>query len=89
MTAPAGNDGYIMGKEPGTLMPTIEGVYVGELCATKNDDGGVYAGRKTDTGIDCPATMSMDEMNRFCLMWLLIFDPAVIVPDETLENIAE
>lgn len=56
----------------------VEGVYSGTIAAM-SDDGAVYIGTKTDDGIDNVTESTMDEINEFCLMWLLIFNPEVIV----------
>jgi len=67
-----GNSGYVMTDGH------IDGVYSGEITAV-NDNGIVYLGTKVDNGIDKVTEATMDEINEFCLMWLLIFNPEVIV----------
>lgn len=55
----------------------IDGVYMDELAAFKQDDT-VYIGEKSKFGVDNAVMLSVKEMNQFCLMWLAIFDPEVI-----------
>lgn len=57
---------------------SIHGVYCADIAAI-NDNELVYIGKKVGSGIEYPAQASMDEINEFCLMWLLIFNPEVIV----------
>lgn len=59
----------------------VDGVYNKDLAAMKMD-GVVYVGQKSIDGIDSPVSMSVSDMNKFCLMWLCIFDPSVIKEDE-------
>lgn len=56
----------------------VDGVYSGKIAAMR-DSGVVYLGSKDDDGIDNVTETTMDEINEFCLMWLLIFNPEVIV----------
>lgn len=67
------NSGYLIDDSG-----KVEGVYCGSLGCV-NDGGAIYIGTKEDDGIAHPAQMSMDEINEFCLMWLLIFNPEVII----------
>lgn len=68
-------DGYILnGKK-------IEGVYVGKLAASILDNGNCAIGFKENTGITGQA-ISLEDLNRFCLMWLCIFDESVIAKEE-------
>lgn len=72
-----GNDencGYIMDGG------RINGVYSGLITAVRDDDV-VYIGTKVDGGIDNVTKATMDEINEFCLMWLLIFNQSVIAED--------
>jgi len=55
----------------------VDGVYCGDLGCV-NDNGVVYIGTKKDDQIENVTQMSLDEINDFCLMWLLIFNPDVI-----------
>ena len=64
---------------------TIEGVYVNNLAAMV-DNGNVYLGTKVDDGIDDAMLTNMEDINRFCIMWLAINDPAVLVDDEGKAN---
>ena len=57
----------------------VDGVYSGKIAAMRDDDGVIYLGTKADDGIDNVTESTMDEINEFCLMWLLIFNPEVIV----------
>ena len=56
----------------------VDGVYCGDLGCV-NDNGVVYIGAKNESGIENPVQLSIDDINEFCLMWLLIFNPDVIV----------
>lgn len=57
---------------------SVSGVYNGDIAAMKLEDGGVVIGTKSADGIEQATFASMKDMNQFCLMWLLIFDPSVI-----------
>ena len=65
--------GYLISNEG-----KVDGVYCGGLGGV-NDGETVYIGTKNDDGIAYPTEMTIDEINEFCLMWLLIFNPDVIV----------
>lgn len=67
--------GYVLTED------RVDGVYNKDLAAMKMD-GVVYVGQKSIDGIDSPVSMSAADMNKFCLMWLCIFDPSVIKEDE-------
>ena len=68
------NSGYIIyGRD-------IKGVYYENLCAMK-DYNNVYLGIKADDGVDNAILTNIDDMNEFCLMWLLIFNSEVIVEE--------
>ena len=58
----------------------VEGVYVNNIAAMI-DNGNVYLGTKGDGGIDDAMLTSKEDLNEFCLMWLLMFDPDVIKDD--------
>lgn len=58
----------------------IEGVYAGSIAAMVDYDN-VYLGAKADDGIDEAVLTSIEDLNEFCLMWLLIYDPEVIKED--------
>jgi len=47
------------------------------------DHDNVYLGTKADDGIDDALLTTVKELNEFCLMWLLIFNPEVIKDDES------
>ena len=74
------NIGYITNdQDPKNIK--IEGVYVDGLSAmVKNKE--VFIGAKGIDKILNPTSLSLQEMNRFCVMWLCIFDPDVIKEDE-------
>jgi len=55
----------------------ITGVYVDVIAAQVEHDN-VYLGAKFDDGIGDPVLTNVKDLNKFCLMWLLIFDPDVI-----------
>jgi len=59
----------------------VTGVYVGDIAAIK-DGNEVYLGEKVEQGISYPVVTDIDKMNQFCIMWLCIFQPEVIVEDE-------
>lgn len=71
-----GKDGYVMGEDS-----SIEGVYNAGLIATKIR-GEVVVGQKGDLAITNTVIMSVKDMNRFCLMWLAIFDESVLARSE-------
>ena len=58
----------------------VTGVYVDNIAAMVEHDN-VYLGTKADDGIDDTLLTNMEDINRFCLMWLLIFDPSVIIKE--------
>jgi len=58
----------------------VFGIYHEGLAAIASD-GDVFVGTKTVDGIDYPTVTTVEDMNKFCLMWLLIFDPEVINED--------
>ena len=59
----------------------VTGIYHKGLSAVEID-GEACVGHKADDGIDYPVFMSIDDMNRFCMMWLCIFDPSAISDDK-------
>ncbi len=59
---------------------TVEGIYVNNISA-KVDYGNVYLGTKGEDGIDDSLLTSKEDLNQFCLMWLLMFNPDVIKED--------
>ena len=69
------DEGYIL--EDGE----VKGVYQEILGAYVYEKNSVAIGRRTSDGIDNAQIMSLDEMNRFCLMWLSIFDESVIAKE--------
>lgn len=72
--------GYLLshkGKEPAK----VTGVYVDSLSAMVEHDN-VYIGTRVDGGIDNSVLTNMKDINEFCLMWLLIFNPDVIKEGE-------
>lgn len=71
------NYGYLIDDNDGS----IDGVYCGIISAMKLEDGSVVIGTKSDDGIEHAMLTSMDDINEFCLMWLLIFDESVIKED--------
>jgi hypothetical protein len=72
-------DGYIKDLETDQIV----GVTVKDLVAeTLTDDKTVNVGFKQGDTILAPSNLSIEEMNRFCIMWLGIFNPDVIKCDE-------
>ncbi|AUR92769.1 hypothetical protein NVP1177O_04 [Vibrio phage 1.177.O._10N.286.45.E10] len=63
--------GYIMNDN------NIVGVYVDGLASISDGDF-VSVGQKCNDGIDNTVSLSVSDMNEFCLMWLLVFNPKVI-----------
>ena len=61
---------------------TINGIYVNNVAAMV-EHGNVYLGTKADDGIDDALLTNLEDMNKFCLMWLLINDPDVIKEEFT------
>ena len=55
----------------------VEGVYVNNIAA-KVDYDNVYLGTKAEDGIDDALLTNKKDLNEFCLMWLLMFNPDVI-----------
>lgn len=68
-------DGYILNGRK------VEGVYMGDLAATLMDDGDCAIGLKNDGEI-IGQRISLEDLNRFCFMWLCIFDESVIVKED-------
>lgn len=60
---------------------TVDGVYVNNIAAMVNYDN-VYLGTKGDDGIDDALLTNKKDLNEFCLMWLLMFNPEVIKESE-------
>ncbi len=63
--------GYLINGE------VVEGVYVNNIAA-KVDYDNVYLGVKGEDGIDDALLTNKKDLNEFCLMWLLMFNPDVI-----------
>ncbi len=57
-----------------TTDKSIEGVYNKDLAAWKDGDL-VSVGKKEKDGIADPVFIEVEDMNRFCIMWLAIFSP--------------
>lgn len=74
------NSGYTM-TDADNGQKRVTGVYVGDLAAIKEGDE-VYLGEKIEQGISYPVVTTIEEMNQFCIMWLCIFQPEVIVEDK-------
>lgn len=68
-------DGYILNGRK------VEGVYVGDLAASLLNDGDCAIGFKDKDGVT-GQRISLEDLNRFCFMWLCIFDESVIVKEE-------
>ena len=69
------NEGYILNGR------SVEGVYVGDLTASITDDGKRFiVGLKEDRGI-IGQTITLEELNRFCIMHLAIFYESVLVKE--------
>jgi hypothetical protein len=74
------NEGYIMDNAyPNSLK--IDGVYVGKLAGLVGDNGNCMVGLKADDSVT-GQEMKVSELNRFCLMWLAVFDPDVLKEEE-------
>ena len=65
--------GYSMNEDT----KEITGVYCGDITAFQLEDGSVAIGTKTSDGVAQATLTSMDDINQFCLMWLLIFNESV------------
>jgi len=74
------NSGYLIG-ECSDGRKKVTGVYVDDIAAFVEGDV-VYMGAKVEQGIDNPVLTTMKEMNEFCIMWLCIFQPEVIIEDK-------
>lgn len=61
----------------------VDGVYKADVVAVrKNDsDSDCVIGYRSIDGVINPIELSIAELNEFCLMWLLIFDPEAISED--------
>ncbi len=55
----------------------VDGIYVNNIMALVNH-GNVYLGTKGEDGVDDALLTNKKDLNEFCLMWLLMFDPDVI-----------
>ena len=69
------DSGYVMDGE------NIDGIFVKDLCAVKNDVDVIMIGEKVDDGVENCVQLSIEDMNTFCIMWLAINDPDVIKYD--------
>lgn len=69
------SSGYVMDDSG-----KISGVYH-EGLAAMTGEGDAFVGAKTSDGIDCSVVTTIEDMNRFCIMWLCIFDESVISKD--------
>jgi hypothetical protein len=69
------DEGYLLQGE------RVNGIHVKSLTAV-SQSGYIAIGGKGDGEITHPQILSMDEMNRFCVMWLCIFNPEVIKEDQ-------
>ena len=58
----------------------ITGVYVNNVAAIV-DNGNVYLGTKANDGVDDALLTSLEDMDRFCIMWLGINNPDVLKED--------
>jgi hypothetical protein len=65
--------GYAMDE----VTKAITGVYCGDITAFQLEDGSVAIGTKTSDGVAQATLTSMEDINQFCLMWLLIFNESV------------
>jgi len=70
------DSGYIMDGE------SVRGVYKGDVIAVKKDDDTCMLGFRSIGGVVDPIELTIEELNEFCLMWLLIFNPSVIKEDD-------
>ena len=59
----------------------ITGIYARDIVAGKTEDG-VYIGKHKDHTVEDAAFLTLDEMNRFCVMWLCIFQPESVRFDD-------
>lgn len=71
--------GYVTSDRNGKTH--IDGVYNEGLVAFELDDA-VYIGSKGADGVNNPVIMTKESLNRFCIMWLAINDPSVLVCDD-------
>lgn len=69
------NSGYILSKDGKNSVVT--GIYSSKLAACV-DGNDCYVGTRDENEIVDSTFLSKDDMNKFCLMWLLIFNPDVI-----------
>lgn len=69
--------GYLLSHK-GDKSAKVTGVYVNNIAAMVEHDN-IYLGTKVDGGIDDVTLTNLKDINEFCLMWLLIFNPSVIV----------
>ena len=58
----------------------FHGVYVNNLCAYKNNDN-VYLGIKGDNQVDNAILTDVNDLNKFCIMWLALFNPDALKED--------
>ena len=72
------DEGYIINGR------AVDGVYKGDIVAVrKNDsDSDCVIGLRSIDGVINPIELSIKDLNRFCFMWLAIFDESVLVKEE-------
>lgn len=59
----------------------VTGIYVNSIAAMVEYDN-VYIGTKSGDDIENATLTTMEDINQFCLMWLLTFKPSVIIEDK-------
>jgi len=60
----------------------VDGVYKGDIVAVRKDDSNCVLGFRGDGQVINPIESSIADLNRFCFMWLCIFDESVIVKED-------
>ena len=73
-TAIIEDSGYVINGQE------VDGVYKGNIVAVRksDSDSDCVIGLRGDSQVFNPIDTSIDDLNEFCLMWLLIFNPDVI-----------
>ncbi len=62
----------------------VDGVYKGDIVAVRGEnDSNCLLGLRGDAAVINPIEVPINDLNEFCLMWLLIFDPEVIKEDQS------
>jgi len=72
------DEGYIINGR------AVDGVYKADIVAVRksDSDSDCVIGLRGDSQVINPINTTIDKLNEFCLMWLLIFNPSVIKEED-------